>query len=376
MKKIDRWVRDINHRRIDFMRAFVLEISRLFFNIFHRQSVADEIQNSILVFRLDDKIGDSVTSTGFLRALKESFPQSRLMVLSRYNAAFVYEGLAFIDEVIVVKKGFWSALKAYRKLSLHKYRYIFNTSHILNPQVVMLVSLLQAFRRFTFLNEAFEMFTDHVTYNPWRDHITERYHQIFNKIGLTGVNLDYCLTLTEDPVALKVQEWFKSLRQQFNTVVILNSFAGARLRNFNQETTQNLVLGLLKTFSNLVVVSVGSSDDLPKAQKWMQQTSTSRWVCFPVAKSLRANCEMILQGDLVITPDTSFVHICSALKKPVVAVYRQDDAQEKNSMIWAPYHTRHAILFAPVDCNRPDDINTVDVHQIVQKATELLAVNP
>lgn len=376
MKKMDRWIRDINHRRIDLMRAFVLEVCRVFFNFFHRHNVEDGVQNSLLVFRLDDKIGDSVTATGFLRGLKESFPQSRLIVLSRRNAAFVYEGLAFIDEVLVVKKGFWSTLQTYRKLSQQTYRFIFNTSHILNPQVVVLVSLLRAFRRLTFLNENFEMFTDHVTYNQWQDHITERYRQIFKKIGLTVVNLDYCLTLTEDPVVGQIREWFQTLRQRYGSVVVLNSFAGARLRNFNEETTQNIVLGLLKVSANMVVVSVGSADDLPKAQKWIQKASDSRWICFPQAKSLRANCEMILQSDLVITPDTSFVHICSALKKPVVAVYRQDEAQEKNSMIWAPYRTRHAILYAPVDRQRPDDINTVDVDQVVRKATELLAVNP
>ena len=132
-KKIDEFIRAANHRRIDGMRAFKLRLALLVFPVLGKllQKRTFNSELNILVFRLDDKIGDSITATGFLYQLKENFPQHRLVVLAGKNSAFIYKQLEFIDEVFVVKKSVISTLQIYFKIFKRKYKFILRSCEVL-----------------------------------------------------------------------------------------------------------------------------------------------------------------------------------------------------------------------------------------------------
>lgn len=373
LKKIDVKIRDWNHKRIDSMRAFKLSFSQAFFPLFRRRSRYEKTYADILVFRLDDKLGDSITSTGFLLQLKKNFPKNRLVVLSGKNAAFIYKKLNFIDEVIVVKKGILQTLRAFWILKSREYRFLFNTSHILTPQVVFLSSFLKAWKKITFLNFKSRSFTDHVRYNEHTDHVTLRYQRSLEVVGLHTEQLDYHIVTQSDEHARVLEKSIFELRQKGTLIVLLNSFAGARLRNLNQKTTTDIVKGILENHHNAVVVSVGNEGDLQKIQYWVAALNNPRWVCYSRQGSLAFNLALAQHAALIITPDTSWVHIASALKKSVVAIYREDESQEKNSLIWAPYATKNAVVYAPFDRARPHDINTVNPTQVLKGVETLLA---
>lgn len=372
-KKIDYFIRELNHKRIDHMRAFKLAFAQALFPLFSGRTSQEHQNGDILVFRLDDKLGDSITSTGFLYELKKNFPGSRLTVLSGKNAAFVYKNLKFIDDVIVVKKGVWQSLRAFLILKNRKYRFIFNTSHILTAQVIFLSSFLRAWKKVTFLNLSARSFTDHVRYNEKSDHVTVRYERSLAAVGVSNPSLDYHLKAQSEEVERRIEKSIHELRRKGTMIVMLNSFSGARLRNLNQKTTTEIVKGLLQAQSNIVVVSVGNHDDLQKIQYWVTAFNDRRWVCYARDGSLAFNLALAQHCALVITPDTSWVHVASALKKPVVAIYREDEAHEKNSLIWAPYKTKNAVVYAAFESSRPHDINTVDTGQVVEAAQKLLA---
>ncbi len=369
---VDRFIRDLNHQRIDFMRDIKLDLAQMICTLFKRTSTEEKKQGPILVFRLDDKIGDGITATGFLAELKRHFPQNKLIVLAGPNSAFIYQQLAFMDEVFTVKKGLANSSDVYAKLKNTEFRFIINTSHLLSPQVVFLNSFLRAYRKLTFLNGTDTSFTDHVIYNKAVDHVTLRYQKILNLLGISDVRLDYQLTLKPSDDTKKAEQAITELRDRNEKVVLLNSFSGARLRNLNRQTTIDIVRGLLKAQPDLAVVSVGNRDDLVTVQKWITEIREPRWLCFPEGTSLAFNFELAKHVDLILTPDTSWVHVASAYKKPVVAIFREDEAYEKNSLIWAPYKTKSRVIYAPFEATRPFDINTVSPQRIVKLALELL----
>lgn len=371
-KKLDRAIRDLNHRRIDSMRALKLSVAQAMVRIFKKTLISESTSAPILVFRLDDKIGDSITATGFLKELKKLFPTSRLIILSGQNASSIYQNLPFIDEVQVVRKGFVSSLKAYFKLANIDYRYLINTSHILSPQVVFLANFLIASRKITFLNQQDQTFSDHIDYDLHKDHVTKRYQNILRVLNVVTTDLDYVLRLPDSDSVKQAQLQIKQLHRQGKKVVILNSFAGARLRNFYQETTTDVVRGLSLSQNNLAIVSIGNQDDLSIVKKWIAESNIPEWISFSDT-TLDFNLSLVKESDLVITPDTSLVHVASAFKKKLVAVYREDETHEKNSLIWAPYKTKCEVIYAPQDLTRPDDINSVDPKLIVEKALSLLS---
>jgi len=372
LKKIDAKIRDWNHRRIDFMRAVKLGLAQAIFPLFSRVSRQENTKADILVFRLDDKLGDSITSTGFLKELKHNFSSDRLVVLSGKNAAFIYKKLKFIDEVIVVKKGILQTLRAFLILRGSEYRFIFNTSHILTPQVVFLSSFLKAWKKITFLNSKVKAFTHHVRSDEKKDHVTVRYQKSLEAVGVETANLDYQMVVDQNEHIRQLEKVIFELRQKGTAIIVLNSFAGARLRNLSQKTSTEIVKGILENHHNAVVVSIGNEDDLQKIQYWVTAFNDPRWVCYSRQGSLGFNLSLAQHAALIVTPDTSWVHVASALKKPVVAIYREDEAHEKNSLIWSPYKTKNVVVYAPFDQTRPHDINTVDTSQVLAGVDRLL----
>lgn len=370
--KLDAKIRDWNHRRIDAMRALKIGFAQAFFSPFSRKARKENTNADILVFRLDDKLGDSITSTGFLKELKHNFSSNRLVVLSGKNAAFIYKKLKFIDEVIVVKKGILQTLRAFLILRGREYRFIFNTSHILTPQVIFLSSFLKAWKKVTFLNSKVKAFTHHIRYDEKKDHVTLRYQKSLEAVGIESSNLDYQMVVDQNEHIRQLEKVIFELRQKGTAIIVFNSFAGARLRNLSQKTTTEIVKGILEQHHNAVVVSIGNEDDLQKIQYWVTALNDPRWVCYSKQGSLGFNLALAQHAALIVTPDTSWVHVASALKKPVVAIYREDEAHEKNSLIWAPYKTKNAVVYAPFDKTRPYDINTVDTTRVIAAVEQLL----
>ena len=72
------------------MRSLKISLAQKAFILFAQKSTAENENAPNLVFRLDDKIGDSITATGFLYELKNKFPRQKLIVLAGKNAAFIY----------------------------------------------------------------------------------------------------------------------------------------------------------------------------------------------------------------------------------------------------------------------------------------------
>lgn len=60
-------------------------------------------------------------------------------------------------------------------------------------------------------------------------------------------------------------------------------------------------------------------------------------------KTLHHAMALIASADLIITPDTSIVHISAAWEKPLISIYKDID---DNNMLWAPgYSNASQIIF-------------------------------
>ena len=368
---MDQKIRDWNHRRIDLFRKWKLSLSNTCFAPFSTIIPANE-HGAILVLRIDDKIGDSITATGFLRELKKNFPNKSLIVVAGKSTAPLYNELDFIDEVYIGKKGIFSTLALLLKLKKRSLSYAINTSHILNPRVIFLMSFLKAEKKISFSNTNIKLFTEHVDVDFKTEHVTERYRKTLHMLGVETPNLDYEIKLNEKDV-FEANEYIKELRAHTKYIVGLNSFAGGRLRNFSKKTTLALAGKLLEN-KDITVLSLANAGDHAILDLWIGEIIHERWYQNEDLHTLGLNMALANGCDLIITPDTAWVHIASALKKKLIAVFRADDnPSEVNSKIWAPYKTEFKVIFAKTEENLPADINNIDVNEVAQEAFNMLA---
>lgn len=363
------YLRRLNHQRIDFGRKVKLATMAALFSPFSQCRPAPSAA-AIVVLRLDDKLGDSVSSTGFLRNLKNQNPENQLIVVCGISSYMVFKNLDFIDQIYKAEKGLLNTFLLYRKLRKHVYKYVINTSHILNPRSVFLVAMLRASRKIGFENFQARFFSDHVKIDFAREHVTDRYQNILKVTGEANYqSLDYQVVV--DAKALeRAQIIVDELRKQYRYIVALNSFAGSRLRNLNQATTIKLVKELAKN-PDICVLSLASEGDHRLIKVWKVTCGILSWHAHEELSLLDDNIAFMQLCDVMITPDTAWVHIASALKKKLLAIYRADavDALEKNEIIWAPYKTEFIKVVVA-----SNDINDVQVAEVARLACKMLGL--
>lgn len=359
----------MNHARIQklrWLRLFVLKVL-----LDQRPTPYEHHPNqkktSILILRTDGKLGDSITSTYLIERLKAQFQNSEITVISdpQFQNLFsplVHHYISLASRLFPVLHWLMSGGKISRK----KYDILISTSHILSPATVFLCRFISARYKVSFLNSDWKMFSHHVSFDLNWDHVTRRYDHTLGLLQTIFSNNQWSSNSELHTKAYSVshlcstqpqiKKYIDQIKSKLNVsrICVVNSFAGARLRNFSQATTYGIIDALLKKYSDLAIISIANRGDRDILRQWSSQSSHDmakkewhrRWLISEF-HSLSDNVGLIQLADLVITPDTSIVHLTCGLNRPLVAVYRQDVGNEKNQQIWAPIGNQFRIVEAP-----------------------------
>lgn len=354
-------IRELNRKRIQKGKKLLMGLTKALFDKPNRSQTPISDVQKILVLRLDAKLGDSVTSTGFLRSLHESYPQAEITVATVGVSAELFSSFDFI-KVIEIKKGLGNLLKGYKKLKENDYDVLINTSHILSPRVVFLASKLNAKRKISFGISGMQLFDEAVQFDENLDHISVRYQKALLLIGGKGECQKYSFPLPSD----KIKNAVKAVADlQGKKFIVINSFAGARLRNLSKQKTFSIVKLLNNKYPDHLIVSVGNEGDQRILNEWLAEAKNSSWIVLSSCKSIFENAYLVSKAQFVITPDTSLAHFASAFQTPLISIYRQDHGAEKNSKIWAPTSEKLKIIYTKgINDLGEDDINNFDEQAI------------
>lgn len=366
-------LRQLNHKLNALIRKLKLSLTDKLISPFSKYNEAAQAEAN-LILRLDGKIGDAVTSTGFLKQIKQYYPQQKLILVVNGSQAAVFKNLSYIDEIITIDKSFKQLIKVIKRLRKTKFKYIINTSHILKPNVVLLAGLLQAAQKLTFDNPNIKTFSRHIQIDFTKDHITDRYKKTLVAMEIsTPGDLSYELKLNLEDVQKAMQK-IKNLNAE--KVIALNSFAGARDRNLGLEKTLEIVKRLTKN-PGVYVLCLAGADDGKTIRQWMSEYPQPQWVYFSEFKSLEENSALLSQCQALITPDTAWVHIASALKVKLLAIFREDtNLQELNTVIWAPFGYEHRKIIVPYNIRRGSKIENVNIEHLFLEFNRLLQDDP
>lgn len=328
--KLSVLARQINHQRIDFSRALLLSISRFLFSSFSRKTAG--LAKSICIFRLDGKLGDSITSTGFIESLLLERHQVTLVVSN--GQGWLFEGFKDL-EVIELKKGLLPSIFFISKFWKRGFSVVINTTHIMKARTVMLVSLVSGQRKISFACHSDHVFSEHLNFDSLSTPIQKRFELAFQAITGIQIPMFYRLQIPADEEAI-VQGTLKRNKIDLKFFAIINPFAGARARNLNAESVLKISRLIWANKPGLKIILVGNSGDQKILADWKRRPGFSDHIVLPEVTSFWQNASLIKHSLFIVTPDTSIVHAASALEVPQIAIYRPDLGFEKNAQIWAP----------------------------------------
>ena len=116
---------------------------------------------------------------------------------------------------------------------------------------------------------------------------------------------------------------------------------------------------------NIIIILFHKPDD----RDWISQlipkeASSYVFPSYPT-ESLLDLAALIDNLDLIISPDTSIVHMACAFKKPLVAVYNQNI---KLFEIWHPISDCNYVVFSEYE----DSLKSINVEDIIKKTFKLI----
>ncbi|AKL97571.1 glycosyltransferase family 9 protein [Endomicrobium proavitum] len=302
---------------------------------------------SILFVRYDDKIGDMVTATSLFREIKKKYPNVKIKVFCGVKSAEVIKNNPNVDKIYLIYKRFWDMFTYLEIRNKIDIAFDFDSvapkfSHLLRWRIIKPKLIIGLNKEDYNIYDLSINLSDDEIYNK---HITYRYKIFLYAFGIQALNFDYDIFIPQE-----TDNKYRAIVAEFNDKkkIVINPSADNIGKCLSKNQIEGLINGILKSQdAHIFLLCFGKIyEDI----KYLQ----SNKVNIVKVSSILESASIIKHSDMVITPDTSIVHVASAFKKKTIALYCQWAA---NQIIWAP-NNPNAIVLTP-------ELNNGDIANIV-----------
>lgn len=313
---------------------------------------------SIAVIRTDH-IGDLIVSTPFLRALRQAAPKAVITAIVPEYTAPVLENTSLVSRVLsysdIKEPGFLKSvaeLKADIAICLAPRTAAYRLTYA--TKAPCRVGYCYANRPLTALMCRLYFLTSTMSVNLQKDieagkpipHEIQQLGEFAKALGIAYPNDSLCFRLSDGEQA-KAEKIMASWRRP---VIILQLHNNWLTCGWSVENLLQLLHNLFKTAKGgELVICCGPAEhglaaELREALKRDGETGPESLAPhFFGDLSFRDWAALFSCADFIVTPDTGAVHLASALKKAVVAVYEPKTAV-LNTQQWAPWQVAHRII--------------------------------
>lgn len=285
----------------------------------------------ILVFRYD-RIGDMVVTTPFLVAMGRGFPSAHIDILcSRINAP-VAQGLPGIDQLIIHRPSLQGLVQIFQ-LRANRYDLVVDLNHSVIWYDLIAIRLLGAANvasvykdgRYGVAGEDLRLYNIMSPRHPlgMRRPISDVYGDLAkNLTGLTCLeNLSYTFAICS--VEVQAARCHVGVSER-DLVVGVNQHGGRPSMSLRDQDMLTLCRLIREALPQAVIVWFTTPNTFGEVRKLSQGFRDDRLRVWGPTDSIRPVMALMSQVKLLVTPDTSLVHIAAAFKVPVVAVYANE----------------------------------------------------
>ncbi len=287
----------------------------------------------ILVIK-PSSLGDVIHALPFLKAVKDTFPDSGIDWIISRNLQDILDANPLINELIVIDKDSWKDIMNLRRTS----REIYNLKKTLKEKHYDMVIDLQGLLRsgvislFTSspLRIGFDnaregskhLYNKRVSVNMI-SHAVDKNLEVAKAIGAEVKGIEFPLYVDES-----VREKAKSLISDIDEYIIIFPSARWHTKRWPIENFASLISGL-----SIQCIIAGSRSDRLMAQR-ISELSTKTPLNLCGKTDLKSLAALISDARIVISGDTGPMHIAVALDVPVVALFGPTDPMRTGPYGW------------------------------------------
>jgi ADP-heptose:LPS heptosyltransferase len=343
-KKIKHWNRQKNH----YLRVLKLNLVRLFLDKKPREPFNPHDIKKVLILRDDNKIGDMIVSSGLFKSLHDSGRYVGV-VAGKDNGRIIAKSENVDKQYYFVKKT-KETIKLALEIRREKYDMVFDFGDYISPIYYMFICLINAKHVLGFNKSKFKRYSVNIEY-PFTDiHVTDRYKKALALMALPADNYHYALDVPED-IRNEVSHFL--VATQNRRLVVVNPFTASTERDMSELQLKSIVEKVKSRDANAAILIIGPPDRLKDIN--IQGVDKSPFKTFLHAVVCVEN------ADLVISPDTSWVHVACAFDRNLIALYGESIILGGliNNKVWAPNYPKAVQIIA-----QGKKISSIPVEQI------------
>ncbi len=350
--------------------------------------MTNQIRN-ILVMRLDN-IGDVIMTSPALRAIKENLPDCRLTLMASPGGAKAAALLPWVDEVLPWRS-LWQDLgkldfdperewELIRTLQAGKFdAAIIFTSFSQSPHPAAFVCYLAGIP--LRLGESKEfgqgVLTLEIPAAPDEIHQVERNLRLIEAAGFEVKDRSLCIQIPEvaqQEALTLLSQSSKYQNYEFPPYLLLNPWTSCQSRNYDSQRFA-IAAHQLAEATQMPVVVTGVEKDRHKSASLLSMLGD--YAIDLIGKTTLAQlAALIANAELVLTNNTSTMHIADATRTPTVVMFAGTELESQ----WQPRNGYSRLLRHPTVCSPcyaftcPYDLECLDIapEEVVATALRLL----
>ena len=326
---------------------------------------------SILFLRYDGKIGDMVVNSLMFREIKKVYPNIKIGVVARGAAIDIIKDNPNVDKIYEYHKDRKKIKDLALMIKEEKYDLLIDFSEMLRVNQMMLINLCRARFNIGLDRKEWKLFDLSIESGKdfkWTEHITNRYLAYLVRLGLKRENIDisYDIYLKEEK---KYKDFFNKIKE--SKKLILNPYGASKHKSFSVETLEKIINYLQDKNIAIILVYFG---DKYKELEFLEKKYSNVYIPKNIVSILDTTF-LISISNYVISPDTSIVHIASALNKKILTVYPPKGGKYGvDHLVWAPKSEYNKVIFCKDKTGTYDeiDINTFNFDEMKKEILKIL----
>lgn len=319
--------------------------------------------SKILFVRYDGKIGDFIVSSFIYREIKKEYPGAVIHMVINAGLLPLVENNRYIDTYFVMKgRSYAEIIQTSKRLQKQRYDILIDPTPFLRNRDLLFIRNVNAGINIGYGKDAYGIFNSNLP--ALAEHTSQIYKRILQLLGINGVNTSYDVTIPAEAKET-VDRFFA--QHHITKAIAINFFGASRSRNIMEPLAEKMINLVLKHFNGCTVILLTFPQAVSFTGKLVSRFNNPLVVHFEGTKTIFETAAIIARVNLLVSPDTSVIHLADYFAKPMLAMYSDD---EENYTKWHPLHNVPVIRYS-------QNVNNTDVGEVEKKliALKLSGIN-
>lgn len=336
-------------------------LSKMFDKKKEKVNLTPDKIKKILFMRIDGKIGDYIISSFMFREIKKKYPHIQLDVISDNSLENLLKYNKNIDNYYTFnRKKIKEWKEMIKKLKPNNYDVILDSTEGLKYKQVYFLNKMNAKVNIGYNKDDFSVYNENVKQSKSL-RMKDIYREMLNCVNIKITNTKYDVPISSESEK-KVDKFFreKNIRQSDKNerVISVNFFGASSGRKTNLKNSLVILKKLRKKYPNDKIVILDSPSDREQIYETLKNVNDENVYFFEDSRTILDSISLINRSDLVVSLDTSILHLGEGLNRKVMAFYgpklnknKWRIKEEGNILIDFPEKNINDIDFEKLLCN-------------------------